>query len=103
MTLVELFVIFMGLMFLGMPIAFSMGVAATLTLIHLQVVPLILVPQRLFVTINSFPLMAVPFFIIAGLLMNEAGITRRLVARAYEPVESYPDPISRWSRPKHYR
>lgn len=82
MTILELFLIFMGLMFLGMPIAFSMGVAATLTLIHLQVVPLILVPQRLFVTINSFPLMAVPFFIIAGLLMNEAGITRRLVALA---------------------
>jgi tripartite ATP-independent transporter DctM subunit len=79
MILIELFAIFMVLMFLEMPIAFAMGIPAALVLIHYQVVPLILIPQRLFVTINSFPLMAVPFFIVAGYLMNACGVTRRLV------------------------
>jgi C4-dicarboxylate transporter DctM subunit len=79
MILIEMFAIFMLLVFLQMPIGLSMGISATLVLIQFKIAPLILIPQRLFVTINSFPLMAVPFFIIAGYLMNEAGVTRRLV------------------------
>jgi C4-dicarboxylate transporter DctM subunit len=79
MILVELFAIFMVLMFLEMPIAFAMGISATVVLMQYGTVPFILLPQRLFVTINSFPLMAVPFFIVAGYLMNECGVTRRLV------------------------
>lgn len=56
-----------------------MGIAAVVTLVYMKTVPLILVPQRLFLSINSFSLMAVPFFILAGYLMNEAGVTQRLV------------------------
>jgi C4-dicarboxylate transporter DctM subunit len=56
-----------------------MGISAVVTLIYMKTVPLILVPQRLFLSINSFSLMAVPFFILAGYLMNEAGVTQRLV------------------------
>ena len=62
-----------------MPVAFCMGIAAVATLFYMGTVPLIVVPQRLFLSINSFPLMAVPFFILAGYLMNEAGVTSRLV------------------------
>lgn len=56
-----------------------MGIAAVVTLVYMKTVPLILIPQRLFLSINSFSLMAVPFFILAGYLMNEAGVTQRLV------------------------
>ena len=79
MIIIELFAIFMVLMFLEMPLAFAMGISATVVLMYYGTVPLILLPQRLFVTINSFPLMAVPFFIVAGYLMKECGVTRRLV------------------------
>lgn len=77
--LLVLFVIFLTLLFLGLPVAYSMGIASVSVLFLMGTVPTILVPQRLFLAINSFPLMAVPFFILAGLLMNYGGLTRRIV------------------------
>lgn len=62
----------------GIPIAFSMGFAATLGLIKASL-PLILIPQRIFTGIDSFPLLAIPFFILAGEVMDTAGISIRLV------------------------
>jgi len=64
---------------LGIPIAFVMGITALATLIGLGNVPLHLVPQRLFTGMDSFPIMAVPFFILGGDLMNAAKITDRVV------------------------
>lgn len=79
MTLLVLFVIFIVLMLLGMPVAFAMGIASLTALIGTMEVPLMVIPQRLFASVNSFTLMAVPFFILAGYLMNSSGITERLV------------------------
>jgi len=79
MTLFVLFSIFSVLLLLGMPVAFAMGVSATVALLTISDIPLTLIPQRLFTAVNSFPLMAVPFFILAGLIMNVGGITRRIV------------------------
>ncbi|WP_339180152.1 TRAP transporter large permease [Oceanobacillus sp. FSL W7-1293] len=79
MTLLVLFSIFVLFMFLGMPVAFAMGIASLAALIGTMDVPLLIVPQRLFASVNSFTLMAVPFFILAGYLMNSSGITKRLV------------------------
>lgn len=82
MTITILFTIFLILLFLGMPVAFAMGIAGTLVLFFIGDIPMSLIPQRLFTSVNSFPLMAVPFFILAGYMMNVAGITDKLVAFA---------------------
>jgi len=64
---------------LGVPVAFCLGLTTLIALIVLGNVPLHLIPQRMFTGMDSFPIMAVPFFILAGELMNSAGITDRIV------------------------
>jgi tripartite ATP-independent transporter DctM subunit len=66
----------------GMPIAFAIGIGSTLFLVLYQKVPLLVTNTRLFGGIDSFPMLAVPFFILAGELMNIGGVTVRLVALA---------------------
>ena len=67
----------------GVPIAFSLGTAV---LVYMLVATgpemLFNVPGRMVAGVYSFPLLAVPFFILAGNLMNKAGVTQRLVAFA---------------------
>jgi tripartite ATP-independent transporter DctM subunit len=63
---------------LGVPIAFCLGITAAVSLLQLGL-PLQVVAQRIFTGIDSFPLMAVPFFILAGDLMNQGGTTLRLI------------------------
>ena len=67
------------LLFLGMPIAFTMGVASMFALLSNPSLPGLVLAQRVFTTVDSFSLMAIPFFMLAGHLMNEAGITKVLV------------------------
>ena len=66
----------------GMPIAFAIGIGSAQFLLLYQQVPLVVTHTRLFGGIDSFPLLAVPFFILAGELMNIGGVTVRLVALA---------------------
>lgn len=73
---------FIALVAIGIPIAYSMGIASIFFLLAEGRLPLALVAQRLFAGLDSFPLMAVPFFIFAGLLMDTGGISARLVALA---------------------
>lgn len=70
------------LLFLGVPIAISLGLATALIAILANTSPLEIVPQQMFNSINSFPLMAIPFFVLAGSLMQHGGISKRLVAFA---------------------
>jgi len=70
--------VFFICMFLGVPIAFCLGITAAVSLLILDM-PLRVVAQRIFTGIDSFPLMAVPFFVLAGDLMNVGGTTIRLV------------------------
>jgi C4-dicarboxylate transporter DctM subunit len=64
---------------IGIPIAFVMGITALAAVSGLPGVPLHLIPQRLFTGMDTFPIMAVPFFILGGDLMNAAKITDRIV------------------------
>lgn len=64
---------------LGMPVAYAIGVTSVFLLLLDGTVPLVLAPQRMFVVVNSFSLMAIPFFLLAGEFMNTGGITKRLV------------------------
>ncbi|UOE94895.1 TRAP transporter large permease [Alkalihalobacillus sp. LMS39] len=74
-----LFIILLVLFFISVPIAIALGLASTLFLVLVADIPLISLPQRLFASLDSFPLMAAPFFILAGKLMEHGGISERLV------------------------
>ncbi|MFD1864387.1 TRAP transporter large permease [Planococcus chinensis] len=73
-----LFVSFIVLIFLGVPVAFSLGLASLLYL-FLAEIPLNIIPQRMFGGLNSFVLLCIPGFILAGNLMNAGGITERII------------------------
>src|SRR5918993_1809450 len=69
---------FLTLMILGLPVALSMAVASLLYILASGTVPDVIVAQRMIAGVESFPLLAVPFFILAGNLMNVAGVTGRI-------------------------
>jgi len=71
-------VAFLLLLLLGLPVALVLAGAGVVYLV-LSGTPLTVAPQRMFVAADDFTLMAIPLFILAGYLMNEAGITQRLV------------------------
>ncbi|MEA1940131.1 MAG: TRAP transporter large permease subunit, partial [Candidatus Caldatribacteriota bacterium] len=73
-----LFISFIVLMLLGIPVAISVGLSSILILI-MGDIPLMIVPQRMFAGIDSFPLIAVPFFILAGDLMAEGKMSKLIV------------------------
>jgi TRAP-type C4-dicarboxylate transport system permease large subunit len=73
---------FLVLMIVGAPVAVSMAVASLLYLIIYDVAPDVILAQRMIAGVESFPLLAVPFFILAGNLMNIAGVTGRIYAFA---------------------
>lgn len=66
----------------GIPVAFCVGSASTLFLVLYEKIPPLITQTRMVGGIDSFPLLAVPFFVLAGELMNVGGITKRLVALA---------------------
>ncbi len=76
LTFCILFLLF--LLFIGSPIAYSIGLFTAMVFFFVSDVPLKVVPQMMTSAVNSFPLMAIPFFMLAGALMNTGGITRRV-------------------------
>lgn len=68
---------FVVLLLAGVPVAFTVATIVFLPLVQLGI-PLTIIPQRLFGTMDSFTLLAIPFFILAGELMDTAGISLRL-------------------------
>ena len=77
-----LFVVMLMLFAISAPIAWSMAIAATVYMAFGSHIPLQGMVQRMIGGIDTFPLLAIPFFILAGNLMNTGGITDRLVAFA---------------------
>lgn len=80
-ALAVILIVLASLLILGVPIAFSIGIASIVTI--MSTVPLnvavLTAAQRTFVGMSSFTLTAIPFFILAGNFMNEGGIAQRLV------------------------
>jgi C4-dicarboxylate transporter DctM subunit len=66
-------------MFIGVPIAFSIELAGAFFLMITDLRPLLLVAQRMVVGANSFPLLAIPLFVLTGTLMDRGGLSKRLV------------------------
>lgn len=73
-----LFISFISLIFMGIPIAFSLGLSSIVYLLMADI-PLNIVPQKMFAGLNSFVLLCIPGFILAGNLMNAGGITERII------------------------
>lgn len=63
---------------LGVPVAFGIALASLGAILY-QGYPMALFGQRLFTSVDSFPLMAIPLFMLAGSLMGHGGITRRII------------------------
>ncbi|WP_374697740.1 TRAP transporter large permease [Alcaligenes nematophilus] len=74
-----LFSLMFTLFIAGIPIAFSLLLCSALFLLFTGMRPLIVVPQRVMAGLDSFPLLAVPLFILMGNLMEKAGLSRRLI------------------------
>ncbi|MBO4317709.1 MAG: TRAP transporter large permease [Mailhella sp.] len=84
-----IFSVFLISLFLGFPVALCLALTACAGLLF-QGSPLIVVVQRMFQGFNSFSLLAVPFFVLAGDLMNKCGITQRLIDFSYLLVGRIP-------------
>ncbi|MBU8905124.1 TRAP transporter large permease [Desertibacillus haloalkaliphilus] len=76
---VLLFVLLFVLFLINVPIAIALGMSASLIFIIQDSVPLVAIMQRMFNSVDSFPLLAIPFFILAGKLMETGGISKRLI------------------------
>lgn len=72
----------LGAMALGMPIAFALVVCGVALMLFLGNFDTQILAQNLLEGVNNYPLMAVPFFMLAGELMNAGGISRRIIAMA---------------------
>lgn len=73
---------FAAFLAIGVPVVFVLGASAVLALVTTTDVPLTIVSQRVFAGLNTFTLMAIPFFVFAGVIMDAGGISRRIVAFA---------------------
>ncbi|NEU30838.1 TRAP transporter large permease [bacterium LRH843] len=88
MTTFILFGLFALFLFLSVPIGVSMGLATLVTIMYSGSMPLEFLTKELVTSLDSFPLMAVPFFILAGDIMGKGGISDRIINVANSIVGS---------------
>ncbi|MCR1290275.1 TRAP transporter large permease [Shouchella clausii] len=81
-----LVLLFIVLLFLGVPIAFTLGIVAFIGIWLLDAMPLQIVVQTMFAGVESFILLAVPLFILAANIMNQGQISERLIQLAVSMV-----------------
>jgi C4-dicarboxylate transporter, DctM subunit len=82
-------VIFLVLLITNVPILFAIGLSTLVAIYFFSNLPLLYIPQIMFPTVDSFELLAVPFFILSGAIMKGGGISRRLVEFINSIVGSY--------------
>jgi len=90
--IIILVISFIALLGLGTPVAWSIAISSLLTmLVSIPAMPaLTTVAQRMATGLDSFALLAIPFFILSGQLMNKGGVAKRLIAFAKSLVGSLP-------------
>lgn len=79
MTVALLFGTLFICLLIGVPIAISLGVAALVAIYFGSTLPLEIISQKAFTSLDSFPLLAIPFFMLAGILMGKGGVSKRLL------------------------
>ncbi len=77
--LIMLFVSFVALLFLGVPIAYAIGLASFITIAASDLGTVTMVIQRTYGTLDSYTLLAIPFFVLAGDLMSRGGMSQRMI------------------------
>lgn len=89
LILVVMFLLFLAI---GLPVGWSIGLSSTITMLaSIQTLPAFTtVAQRMATGLDSFALLAIPFFILAGQVMNQGGIAKRLIAFAKALVGALP-------------
>ena len=85
-----LFGVFFGFVVLDIPIAIALFAGAAIPLFLYTNVPMVAIAQKFFLATDSFPFMAIPFFIIAGGLLERGGVSKRLVNFASSLVGGLP-------------
>lgn len=93
MLLAGMLVVFFGTLFLGVPMAFSVGLASAFYIIFSDISPIIFA-QQMYVGVSSFSLIAIPLFCLSGDLMNTGGLTKRLVNLAKAMVGHWPGSLA---------
>lgn len=86
MDVVFLFGSLFLLIALSVPVGYSIGISTVFTFIFFSKMPLITIAQSMTTGLDSFPMMAIPFFILAGTIMSTGGVARRLVDVFYDIV-----------------
>ncbi|MEH6779899.1 TRAP transporter large permease subunit, partial [Maribacter arcticus] len=91
-SVLVLFISFAGLLAYGVPVAYSIGISTMLVLIiNIAFLPSVTTAsQRMTTGIDNFALLAIPFFIMAGELMNRGGVAKRLIDFAKSLIGSLP-------------
>lgn len=74
-----LFIVFVVCLLLTVPISYSLGIAAMVYMLYTGILPMSFLPQTFYNSMNSFTLLAVPFFILCGDIMLKGGISERLI------------------------
>ena len=78
--IIIVFGVFFVLLFLGVPIAVSIGLACIAAIVTSDMsIPMVVIPQRMFAAANSFTLLGIPLYMMVGAIMEKSGITERLV------------------------
>ncbi|WP_456274514.1 TRAP transporter large permease [Bacillus sp. AK031] len=85
-----LFITFFLLLIIGVPVGISLGVSAIFIIVWEGAIPLLVIPQKMFISMNSFTLLAIPFFMLTGVIMDKSGLTQRLV--------NFADSIIGWTK-----
>lgn len=79
MTIIVFLSVLLGTMLLGVPIAFALLLSGLALMLHMDMFDSQILAQNLINGVDSFPLMAVPFFMLAGVVMNVGGLSKRIV------------------------
>lgn len=79
MTIALLFGTLFVCLLIGVPIAIALGVSALTAIYFGTTMPLSIITQKAFTSLDSFPLLAIPFFMLAGVLMGKGGVSKRLL------------------------
>jgi len=90
MATIVLFGLLFLFLFIGVPIAISLGLASTIVILFFTQMPSIVIPQKMFTSIDKFALMAIPLFILAGNLLSQGGAARRIIRFARAMVGHLP-------------
>lgn len=89
-AIVLLFGYFLGMLYIGVPVSIALGLASLLTILGAGTLSIGYLASTAFSAIDSFPIMAIPFFIAAGVFMGAGGLSQRLLSLADEMLGALP-------------